>query len=336
MEIQKELIRWYRENRRLLIFRENKNPYSIWVSEIMAQQTRIETMLGYYERWMVKYPTIEALARAPLASVLKSWEGLGYYNRARKLHEGANYVMEVHQGVLPQTLIELEKIPGIGRYTAGAIGSIAFNLRAPAVDGNVLRVISRLIRSSEDISSLQTQKMIYNLVYDLMEEGNPSDFTQGLMELGATLCSPTTPTCGDCPIQSKCQAFQMNEVQLYPYKKPKKKPISIQCTPLLLIDEEKGIVLAEEWEDGLMKGYSRLPECRSLLMKEQSVYLATKKHVFSHRIWNMDIYYQSPYLGNLEENWQWVSFDDLAKVSIVSAHRKIIDEYRGKLFERVL
>lgn len=334
MKIQETLIRWYRENYRPLAFRETKNPYSIWVSEIMAQQTRIETMLRYYERWMVKYPSIEELAHAPIESVLKSWEGLGYYNRARKLHEGAKYVMEHHQGVLPKTLEELEKIPGIGKYTAGAIGSIAFNLRAPAVDGNVLRVISRLIRSSEDISSLKTQRMIYDVVYDLMEDGNPSDFTQGLMELGATLCCPTSPKCESCPIQTECLAYQFGDVILYPYKKPKKKPIPIACTPLILIDEEKGIVLCEDWEDGLMIGYKRLPECRSLAMKEACEFLAVKKHVFSHRIWNMDVYYKNPYVGDLEESWTWVAFNDLNDVSIVSAHRKIIEEYRGLVFER--
>ena len=183
MEIKDELTGWYRQYHRKLIFRESGDPYAIWVSEIMAQQTRIDTMLAYYERWMKDYPTIEALASAPIEKVLKSWEGLGYYKRARKLHEGAQMVVRDYQGQLPANLEQLRAIPGIGNYTAGAIASIAFKMRAPAVDGNVLRVISRLLLMADDISSQKTHKKVYDLVYDLMADSDPSDFTQGLMEL---------------------------------------------------------------------------------------------------------------------------------------------------------
>lgn len=184
MEIQKELCEWFKANHRKLPFRESENPYSIWVSEIMAQQTRIETMIPYYEKWMKEYPTIEDLSNAPIEKVLKSWEGLGYYNRARKLHEGANQVMKDYGGELPCNVQELEKIAGIGPYTAGAIASIAFNLKAVAVDGNVMRVVSRLYELEDDISKPKTVKKVREIVAKWMENTSPRIFTQSLMELG--------------------------------------------------------------------------------------------------------------------------------------------------------
>ena len=225
MNIQKELCEWFRENHRELIFRKDKNPYSIWVSEIMAQQTRIDSMLPYYEKWMQDYPTIESLANAPLEKVLKSWEGLGYYNRARKLHEGAKQVMCEYNGILPDDYDELLKISGIGPYTAGAIASIAYNKEIPAVDGNVLRVISRLYELEDDISKQKTIKKVREIVQDLMKGSKPSDFTQGLMELGALVCMPQVILCNKCPLNQVCHAFNNHTQMNYPIKsKAKKSP----------------------------------------------------------------------------------------------------------------
>ena len=331
MEIQKALIEWYQANHRLLIFRENKDPYSIWVSEIMAQQTRIDTMLAYYERWMDKYPTIKDLACAPLSDVLKSWEGLGYYNRARKLHEGASFVLNHYNGELPANVKELEEIPGIGKYTAGAIASIAFNLKAPAVDGNVLRVITRLFRYGDDITSIKTQKKVYEHVYELMEDGNPSDFTQGLMELGALICTPMNPSCNTCPLANQCLANEYNEQSIYPNKKAKKAPQIINLRPLILINNQDQIILSNECDDNLMEGYMRLPECPNEEYISKCERYDVKKHVFSHRIWKMEVYINKQFDDQLQEKWQWISMKELDKIAIVTAHRKIITEYIKKL-----
>ncbi len=328
MEIKDELTGWYRQHHRKLIFRESGDPYAIWVSEIMAQQTRIDTMLAYYERWMKDYPTIEALASSPIEKVLKSWEGLGYYNRARKLHEGAQMVVQDYQGQLPANLEQLRAIPGIGNYTAGAIASIAFKMQAPAVDGNVLRVISRLLLMADDISSQKTHKKVYELVYDLMADSDPSDFTQGLMELGALICTPLAWKCEQCPLKAKCQAFATGRQAEFPVKKAKKAPSEIDLITLI-VPKENQLLLCRDWQDGLMEGFMRLPQFTEL-KTEHLKHLMKKKHVFSHRVWHMDVYLADASQIELKPGWEYVSLDQLDNLSIVTAHRKIIDQYRRK------
>ncbi|MGN1344023.1 MAG: A/G-specific adenine glycosylase, partial [Traorella sp.] len=245
MEIQEELIRWFKDYHRELPFRKSKDPYSIWVSEIMAQQTRIETMIPYYKKWMIDYPTIQDLTNAPIEKVLKNWEGLGYYNRARKLHEGAKQVVCEYQGQLPDVLDELLKISGIGPYTAGAIASIAYKKRTPAVDGNVLRVISRLFELDEDITKQKTKQKVYDIVYDLMENSDYGDFTEGLMELGALICMPQVILCNQCPLNHKCLSFQHHTQMNYPIKtKAKKNPIYKYKT--LFIQKGNQILLSKD------------------------------------------------------------------------------------------
>lgn len=324
MEMKDLLIPWYIEHKRDLVFRAHQDPYCIWVSEIMAQQTRIDTMLPYFERWIKKWPTIEALANAPIEEVLKAWEGLGYYNRARKLHEGARLVVEKYDGKLPDNIEELKKIPGIGFYTAGAIGSIAHGLRAPAVDGNVLRVISRLYKINEDITSKQTVDKVYKIVYDLMEDCDTSCFTQGLMEIGALVCTPKNPACASCPLKEKCESFKDNTQLNYPIKKSAKKPKEIELN-VYLIQNENCILLTDECNDGLMRGLYRLPQFEIIpeLLKEAE-FKERRKHIFSHRIWNMNcyIYKKDVHL----ENCFWVGIDQIDDYPMVTAHKKWLKE----------
>lgn len=289
MEIQKELCEWFIENHRKLPFRESKKPYSIWVSEIMAQQTRIDTMIPYYERWMQDYPTIEELSKAPIEKVLKSWEGLGYYNRARKLHEGANQVMKNYGGELPCDVQELEKIAGIGPYTAGAIASIAFNLKAPAVDGNVLRVASRLYELEDDISKPKTVKKVREIVAKWMENSNPSDFTQGLMELGALICTPTIIKCNECPLNHKCMSYAHHTQMLYPIKTKAKKSPEFSYKTLLVVNNHQ-ILMSKDDSDGLMKDFYRLPQYENFDTEGYSYF--EKENMYIHikfGIW-MSIY----------------------------------------------
>ncbi len=323
MEIKDELTEWFAKNHRELPFRKNKDPYSIWVSEIMAQQTRIETMIPYYERWMENYPSIEALANASIESVLKSWEGLGYYTRARKLHEGAKQVMNEYGGVLPSDASALEKIAGIGPYTAGAIASIAYGQEAPAVDGNVLRVVSRLLMMEEDIMKQATHKKVKAIVREWMKGSRTSDFTEGLMELGALICTPTVILCDQCPLQKKCLAYQHQRQKDFPIKTKAKKPIEIQYQTLL-IRKDNQIVISSDDSDGLMKGLWRLPQKKEFDTQNYT-YLGKSKHVFSHRVWLMDIYEGTEYV--LQEHEKWIAVDQLNDISLVGAHRKILEKY---------
>ena len=329
MEIKNELCAWFVSNHRKLPFRESKDPYAIWVSEIMAQQTRIETMLPYYERWMKDYPTIESLASAPLEKVLKSWEGLGYYNRARKLHEGAKQVVEQYQGQLPADVEELEKISGIGPYTAGAIASIAFGIPAPAVDGNVLRVITRLLEIDDDISKQTTVKKVKTIVREMMQGSNPSDFTQGLMELGALICMPQVILCKDCPLNQKCLGYAHQTQMNFPVKtKPKKAPVFNYQT--LLIIKKHQILLSKDDRDGLMKGFYRLPQYETYDTNGYE-YINEMKHVYSHKIWKMKIFqHQSGIIPN-DEYVIWVDIDQLDQLPIIGAHLKILNQRIHKI-----
>lgn len=324
MNIQKELCVWFKENHRELIFRKDKNPYSIWVSEIMAQQTRIDSMLPYYEKWMQDYPTIEALASAPIEKILKSWEGLGYYNRARKLYEGAKQVMCEYNGILPDDYDELLKISGIGPYTAGAIASIAYNKEIPAVDGNVLRVISRLYELEDDISKQKTIKKVREIVQDLMKGSNPSDFTQGLMELGALVCMPQVILCNQCPLNQVCHAFNNHTQMNYPIKSKTKKSPEYSFKTLLVIKDNQ-ILLSRDDRDGLMKDFYRLPQYEDFDINGYN-FIKQYKHIYSHKKWNMDAYeYKNGILPN-DGYLVWKELDDLKEIPIIGAHLKILKE----------
>ena len=318
-----KLNNWYKADHRDLPFRHSKDPYCIWVSEVMAQQTRIESMLPYYETWITRWPTVEALAQAQIEDVLHVWQGLGYYNRARKLHEGAKLICEKHQGKIPDTKEELLSIPGIGAYTAGAILSICFNQKEPAVDGNVLRVISRHDLMEEDISTTKTQRLVAEAVRERMEE--PSVFTQALMELGARVCTPKNPSCLLCPLQKSCLAHELSCESELPHKKAKKKPVEINLHTYLLIKDYQVLISTDD-SDGLMKGLVRLPQFEQPLNIENEP-LGMMQHVFSHRVWKMNVY-RSHDEVELKHCFWW-PLDKLDDLSMVTAHRKLLKKHIG-------
>lgn len=208
---RRALLGFYDDHARRLPWRDTADPYAIWVSEVMAQQTRVETVVPYYQRWLDRYPTVEALAEAPLDDVLKSWEGLGYYSRARNLHRAAGVVVEAHGGVVPDSLEGLLALPGVGDYTAGAIASIAFHRAVPAVDGNVRRVYARLADEPAP-----TPAAVRAWAERAVDPGRPGDFNQALMELGATVCTPRNPECGRCPVAGHCRALAASAVDERP------------------------------------------------------------------------------------------------------------------------
>jgi len=216
---QRSLLEWYHRHQRQLPWRTTKDPYRILVSEIMLQQTQVQTVIPYYHRFLKTFPSFQSLARAPLQRVLKLWEGLGYYSRARNLHALAKAVVRAHDGHLPSTYDELKALPGIGRYTAGAILSIAFDKDYPVVDGNVMRVLARYFAIRGDIRKPATQSEFWNLVEKLLPHGKAGDFNQAIMELGATICTPKNPTCPRCPLRHSCQARRQNLQDVLPVKK---------------------------------------------------------------------------------------------------------------------
>lgn len=199
-----ELLSWYERSKRDLPWRRHRDPYYIWVSEIMLQQTRVDTVIPYFQRFIERFPTIRDLAEAPEEEVLKCWEGLGYYSRARNLQAAAKQVMERHGGIVPDTKAEVSALKGVGPYTTGAILSIAFNRPEPAVDGNVMRVLSRYFLIEEDVAKAGTRTLMEELAAELIPEGRASDFNQALMELGALVCTPKSPQCLICPVMARC------------------------------------------------------------------------------------------------------------------------------------
>jgi A/G-specific adenine glycosylase len=216
------LLNWYRIQGRSLPWRGHPDPYAVWVSEIMLQQTRVEAVIPYFERWMHLFPTVEELAGASEQEVLNAWEGLGYYSRARNLHEAAKIVVEQHGGKLPRDLKTLRELPGIGRYTVGAIASIAFNMDQPTLDGNLRRVFARLFDMSEPADSPAGEKILWKLAAEHLPKGQAGDYNQALMDLGATICSPKKPRCLLCPLMEICQARVNGTQEQRPVLKPKK------------------------------------------------------------------------------------------------------------------
>ncbi|MBI3251989.1 MAG: A/G-specific adenine glycosylase [Candidatus Omnitrophica bacterium] len=234
MAWQKDLLRWFAKNQRPLPWRRHTRPYEVWVSEIMLQQTQVETMLPYFRRWMRLFPTIAALAKSPEKKVLKAWEGLGYYSRARNLHETAKRIVREHGGAFPRDFETILSLKGIGRYSAGAIASIAFNEPRPIVDGNVFRVLSRLYAIKKPIDIPRNREIFWKLEADLIPPNRARLFNQALMELGALVCAAKNPACALCPLQKHCLAFKNDDPEAYPVREKKKKMVKIIAAAVVI------------------------------------------------------------------------------------------------------
>lgn len=295
------LLDWYRKNKRILPWREDTDPYHVWVSEIMLQQTRVEAVKGYYERFMAVLPDIAHLAAVEEEELLKLWEGLGYYNRARNLKKAAQIIMEEHGGIMPRKYKQLLELPGIGSYTAGAVSSIAYGEREPAVDGNVLRVLARLNGDSRDISEQSVRCQVEEEVRLGMPYETPGDFNQALMELGAVVCIPNgKPDCGRCPWELLCEAHLQGRELEFPYKTPKK-PRTIEKKTVLIIRDENKTALKKRPDHGLLAGMYEFPCLEGHLTDEQVLSylkreglsilkideLSSSKHIFTHKEWHM-------------------------------------------------
>jgi len=335
------LLDWYDRVKRDLPWRRTKDPYCIWLSEIMLQQTRVETVKGYYARFLEWFPTIDALAAAPQEQVLKAWEGLGYYSRARNLQKAAQVVVNEYSGVFPSVYQQILALPGIGPYTAGAIGSIAFGLREPAVDGNVYRVASRFFGVREDGGVPEVQKLIQQLVKDNIPAERPGDYNQALMELGATLCCPGTPACDLCPWNQRCDACLEGDADVLPVHEKKKPPKQIDMAVCLLTYEGKVYVTRrqERMLNGLYVFHlieeETQPQRVGELLKESGFAccfvqdLGEAKHVFTHRVWNMRILHFA--LETAPADAQMVDLKALEQLPFPTAVRAAVKEARKLL-----
>lgn len=257
--IADKILDWYAENARDLPWRVNPAPYAVWVSEIMLQQTRMETVLPYYQRWMAAFPSLKDLAQAELQEVLKLWEGLGYYSRARNLHKAAQVVVNELDGVIPHERKALEKLPGIGRYTAAAISSIAFSADEAALDGNIRRVYSRLFNIEAPIRSTEAEQKLWALAEALLPAGRAGDYNQALMDLGSAVCLPQSPTCLLCPVVEHCAARQLGVAEQRPVK-GEKKVIPHKLVAAAIIRRADGLYLiAKRPDEGLFGGLWEFP-----------------------------------------------------------------------------
>lgn len=258
MAFVRPLLEWYAGSARDLPWRSEQSPYRTWISEVMLQQTQVDTVLPYFERWMARFPNVAALAAATEQDVLSLWEGLGYYSRARNLHRAAQLVTQDYGGRLPETQEGLESLPGIGPYTAAAIASIAFGQDAATVDGNIRRVFSRVFNLTEPLRSAAGEKRIWELAEAHLPPGRAGDYNQALMDLGATICTPQAPVCERCPIAADCQAYQLGVEEERPVRAPRKKVPRLTVTAAVIRREEL-VLLAKRPAGGLLGGLWEFP-----------------------------------------------------------------------------
>lgn len=318
------LLMWYEQNARTLPWREDRNPYHIWLSEIMLQQTRVEAVIPYYHRFLAALPTIEKLAAAPEEQLLKLWEGLGYYSRARNLKKAAALCVEQYGGMLPYSYDELLKLPGFGSYTAAAVASIAFGTPVPAVDGNVLRVVSRLCAYGEDIMLPAVRKAVFACLLPYMTE-KPGEMNQAFMDLGALICLPNgVPKCADCPVSFCCEAFSNRQERLFPVKRAKAAR-RIEKRVVLLICAEKRVLLHKRDAQGLLAGLWEFPNfegsadetavqdyCAGIgLPVEKICQLDDAKHIFTHIEWHMTSFAVETDRCTEVKGGVWVKAEDL-------------------------
>ncbi|MBS3907672.1 MAG: A/G-specific adenine glycosylase [Syntrophaceae bacterium] len=335
-KIQKKLLHWFKQNKRDLPWRKTRDPYAIWVSEIMLQQTQVNTAIPYYNHFLKTFPTVRSLARANLSKVLKIWEGLGYYSRARNLHQASRIIANHLKGKIPETPKDLLSLPGIGRYTAGAILSIAYNKETPILDGNVKRVLSRLFVVSGHPK--KTEEFLWPLSESLIPKGSPGAFNQALMDLGSVICTPKNPNCLGCPLKYFCQGYLSGKPGSYPVRSVKKKVPHIEAIAAVIQKDGKVLIrqrpprglLGGLWEfpnwpiDGgkNLKKYLRLKVKGNFGLKVKCKEpLGTFKQTYSHFKLTLHAYHCQVVDGI--GNGKWVPIKNLPLLPLSKIHRKI-------------
>ena len=365
LSFRQKLLAWYDENKRDLPWRRSKNPYYIWVSEIMLQQTRVDTVIPYYERFLDWFPTVESLANAPEERLLKAWEGLGYYSRVRNMQTAAQQIMNEFEGNFPSTYEGIASLKGIGPYTAGAISSIAFNLPQPAVDGNVMRVLARLFEVNHDIGNPSNRKIFQSMMEVLIDPDRPGDFNQALMDLGSDIEAPVNPRPEESPVKDFSAAYQHGTMAHYPIKAPKKKPIPIFLKALVVQNSQGKFLLEKNESEKLLAGFWHFPlievdefsdqtqdldlfsqvaepiielgpspqesfeQDYDLEVDWQDLRFEEVKHIFSHRKWHIQII-----AGRVTETQEytdrevlWLSPEEFSNYPLAKPQQKIWQAY---------
>ena len=365
LSFRQKLLTWYDANKRDLPWRRSKNPYHIWVSEIMLQQTRVDTVIPYYERFLDWFPTVESLANAPEERLLKVWEGLGYYSRVRNMQTAARQIMSDFQGEFPSTYEGISSLKGIGPYTAGAISSIAFNLPQPAVDGNVMRVLARLFEVNHDIGNPSNRKIFQAMMEILIDPDRPGDFNQALMDLGSDIEAPVNPRPEESPVKDFSAAYQHGTMNRYPIKAPKKKPIPIYLKALVVQNSQGQFLLEKNESEKLLAGFWHFPlievddfsdqnqdldlfsqvaepilqlgpspqesfeQDYDLEVDWQDLRFEEVKHIFSHRKWHIQII-----AGRVTETQEyadrevlWLSPEEFSNYPLAKPQQKIWQAY---------
>ena len=365
LSFRQKLLAWYDENKRDLPWRRSKNPYHIWVSEIMLQQTRVDTVIPYYERFLDWFPTVESLANAPEERLLKAWEGLGYYSRVRNMQTAAQQIMSEFEGKFPSTYEGISSLKGIGPYTAGAISSIAFNLPQPAVDGNVMRVLARLFEVNHDIGNPSNRKIFQAMMEVLIDPDRPGDFNQALMDLGSDIEAPVNPRPEESPVKEFSAAYQHGTMDHYPIKAPKKKPIPIYLKALVVQNSQGKFLLEKNESEKLLAGFWHFPlievdefsdqtqdldlfsqvaepilqlgpspqesfeQDYDLEVDWQNLRFEEVKHIFSHRKWHIQII-----AGRVTEAQEyvdrevlWLSPEEFSNYPLAKPQQKIWQAY---------
>ena len=365
LSFRQKLLTWYDANKRDLPWRRSKNPYHIWVSEIMLQQTRVDTVIPYYERFIDWFPTVESLANAPEERLLKAWEGLGYYSRVRNMQKAAQQIMNEFEGKFPSTYEGISSLKGIGPYTAGAISSIAFNLPQPAVDGNVMRVLARLFEVNHDIGNPSNRKIFQAMMEVLIDPDRPGDFNQALMDLGSDIEAPVNPRPEESPVKEFSAAYQHGTMDRYPIKAPKKKPIPIYLKALVVQNNQGQFLLEKNESEKLLAGFWHFPlievddfsdqtqdldlfsqvaepilelgpspqesfeQDYDLEVDWQDLRFEEVKHIFSHRKWHIQIIAgqvtETQEYGNREV--LWLSPEEFINYPLAKPQQKIWQAY---------
>lgn len=365
LSFRQKLLTWYDANKRDLPWRRSKNPYHIWVSEIMLQQTRVDTVIPYYERFLDWFPTVESLANAPEERLLKAWEGLGYYSRVRNMQTAAQQIMSEFEGKFPSTYEGISSLKGIGPYTAGAISSIAFNLPQPAVDGNVMRVLARLFEVNHDIGNPSNRKIFQAMMEVLIAPDRPGDFNQAFMDLGSDIEAPVNPRPEESPVKEFSAAYQHGTMDRYPIKAPKKKPIPIYLKALVVQNNQGQFLLEKNESEKLLAGFWHFPlievdefsdqtqdldlfsqvaepilelgpspqesfeQDYDLEVDWQDLRFEEVKHIFSHRKWHIQII-----AGRVTETQEyadrevlWLSPEEFINYPLAKPQQKIWQAY---------
>ena len=342
-----DLVAWFDGERRDMPWRRTDDPYRIWLSEVMLQQTRVDQARPYYERFVAAFPTAEALAAADLDDVLRLWEGLGYYSRARNLHKAARMIVETFDGRFPDTYDAIRTLPGVGAYTAAAVLSIAFDRPHAVLDGNVIRVLTRAFAIEDEVNKNRTKKQLQRLADALLDPSKPGDFNEAMMELGATVCTPKSPRCPSCPLQSVCAAFAARTPEAFPVKKKKAPVPHYDIAAGLLFNDDGELLIQRRPEDKMLGGLWEFPggkrepgepleeTCRRELREELGIEIeieelfGTVSHAYTH--FKITLYaFRCRITSGTPQSREglplrWVSVPDLSNYAFPRANRRLID-----------